>query len=305
MRKRFIARRWKKSKAPKIILWIIIIYIIILLTVKVVFKAITNMSNESNVNRYLSIVSNNMIGDVFGFDFFKLNLMDPNTFLKLSYSGFNDIKEIVKEKETVVVNTDISEEPIIYIYNTHQSEEYSPGSLKEYNIIPTVYMASNMLRQALLKKGINSIVENANIKQMLTDKNFSYNQSYYVSRELLDNIKIKHPSIKYYIDIHRDSSSSRVTLDDVTYAKLMFVVGMNHDNYGQNENLTIKLQTYIKNQYDGVIKNIFYGKNSRYNQDFDSNTILIEIGGPENTIDEVYNSVNVLAEALSTLVGGV
>ena len=38
---------------------------------------------------------------------------------------------------------------------------------------------------------------------------------------------------------------------------------------------------------DGSIK---AGVNGVYNQDFDKHTILIEIGGQDNTVDEVLNS---------------
>ena len=78
----------------------------------------------------------------------------------------------------------------------------------------------------------------------------------------------------------------------------MFVVGMNHEKYNENQNLVMRLHDYIKSNYESVIKNVYYSKNGKYNQDFDTNTFLIEIGGPDNKIDEVYNSVSLLAEAL-------
>ncbi len=83
----------------------------------------------------------------------------------------------------------------------------------------------------------------------------------------------------------------------------MFVIGMNHEKYLENEKTTIKLHDYIKENHPGVIKNNYYGKNSRYNQDFNINTILVEVGGVKNTIDEVYNSIGVLADAIESLVG--
>ncbi len=38
--------------------------------------------------------------------------------------------------------------------------------------------------------------------------------------------------------------------------------------------------------------------NGVYNQDFSSRVILIELGGNENTIEEVYRSLIILGEAL-------
>ena len=115
---------------------------------------------------------------------------------------------------------------------------------------------------------------------------------------LLEEAKKDYPSIKYFIDLHRDSVSGTTTIDKLTYAKLMFVVGMNHEKYNENQNLVMRLHDYIKSNYESVIKNVYYSKNGKYNQDFDTNTFLVEIGGPDNKIDEVYNSVSLLAEAL-------
>ena len=232
-----------------------------------------------------------------------MNLASPETFLKLSFSGFKKLEYPEQKISSSVKVNNVVKDPIIYIYNTHQSEEYDAGTLKEYNIIPTVYMASVMLQKSLEKKEIYSIVEESNIKNLLNEKGITYNDSYYVTRELLQKMHDNSPTIKYFIDIHRDSVSDRITVDDITYAKLMFVVGMNHSNYTENDKLMTKLKDNINNEVPGVVKNNFYGKNSRYNQDFNNNTILIEVGGPKNTIDEVYNSINLLANAIEKVVG--
>ena len=42
------------------------------------------------------------------------------------------------------------------------------------------------------------------------------------------------------------------------------------------------------------------GVNGKYNQDFDPNTILIEVGGQYNTIDEVNRSLKVFSRVLWT-----
>ena len=41
-----------------------------------------------------------------------------------------------------------------------------------------------------------------------------------------------------------------------------------------------------------------YGVNGVYNQDLASNVILIEIGGHENNIDEVNNTLDLVADAI-------
>ncbi len=302
MKKRFVARKKNNHLIIKIILCVLIGYFSCFFTIKVLFKKRISITDEKRVNEYLAIASNNLIGDISILDLMNMNLSSPDTFLKLSLSNFKKLEYHPEKKEVIKVLSE-EQEPLVYIYNTHQTEDYNPGNLKEYNVTPTVYMASVMLQKALKKTGINSIVEESNIKEILNLYGWSYNNSYLASRLLLEEVKKNYPSIKYYIDIHRDSVSGSVTIDNLSYAKLMFVVGMNHDNYRDNQNIMVKLQESIKSNYENVIKNIYYGRNNIYNQDFDPNTILIEIGGPDNTIDEVYNSVNLLALSIIEEIG--
>ncbi|MDD3895623.1 MAG: stage II sporulation protein P [Bacilli bacterium] len=301
MKKRFIARKKPSFKILKIIICLFIIYLTCFLTIKLLFKNQIKMSDEKRVNEYLAIASNNLIGEISIIDLLNMNLVSPDTFLKLTFSNFKKL-EYKKQDKAIKVSKEIKA-PIIYIYNTHQSENYDPGTLSIYNITPTVYMTSVMLQKALEKKDIYSIVEDADIKSILNINNLTYSDSYQASRLLLNETPQKYPSVKYFIDIHRDSVTDRYIEDDKSYAKLMFVIGMNHKNYLQNEKLMVRLYDYIKENKSGIIKNNYYGKNSIYNQNFNVNTILIEVGGVKNTIDEVYNSVNILAEAIEYIVG--
>ena len=49
----------------------------------------------------------------------------------------------------------------------------------------------------------------------------------------------------------------------------------------------------------GVLKKSGKGVNGIYNQDFNSNTMLIEVGGQYNNIIEVNNTLKVFAKVLS------
>jgi len=258
------------------------------------------MENNSRAREYLAISTNNIIGDSWLPEITNIN--SPENYLRLHFNDFSfdtpNEKPVSKE-----VNNKKEEYPLIYIYNTHQNEEYYAGNLIEHNLTPTVLMASFMLKTALEKYNIYSVVEEDNLKDALKGRGLVFSQSYQVSRMWLEAIKVKHPTIKYFIDLHRDSVSESATINGVTYARLMFVVGMNHQNYQENEKLMIELHNYLENKYDGLMRRIYYGRNSRYNQDFNSNTILVEVGGPKNTILEVYNTINLLAEAIASLIG--
>ena len=237
----------------------------------------------------------------------KLSIFDFGTvdaFLKDNFKNLN--KVIIKREAKLsenIKNASALGEPLIYIYNTHQTEEYAPGSLKNYNITPTVYMAANILKENLRENGINAIVEDSSLQKGLSERGLNYNSAYTLSYEWLTSAKERYPSVKYFIDLHRDSVSASTTINNYSYAKMMFVIGMNHDNYKKNEELILKLNEFLNRGYKGLMREPFYGKNSRYNQHFNENVMLIEIGGPESTISEVSLSVKAFAESLSNLLG--
>ena len=235
------------------------------------------------------------------------NILDASSLIKTTISEFDkvNIKEVIKENESNInKEEDIKiKEPILYIYNTHQSEEYKSESLANYNITPTVYMLANIIKKELDNNGIYTIVEDENIKDVLNKNNWLYKDSYKASRLWLENINNKYPTIKYYLDLHRDSVSETIVIDNKRYAKMMFVLGMNHSNYEKNEVIVKKLYNYLDIKYKGIVKDTLYAKKNIFNQDFNENVFLIEIGGNENTLEEAYNSAMVLADAISSVIG--
>ena len=113
-------------------------------------------------------------------------------------------------------------------------------------------------------------------------------------------------TLQYFIDLHRDSSvysKTTTTIDNEGYARILFVVGLEHDNYAQNLNLANKLADLVKeyneNLYRGIMQKSGAGVNGIYNQDFNANTMLIEVGGQYNNISEVNNTLKVLAKILA------
>ncbi|MCI6002430.1 MAG: stage II sporulation protein P [Tenericutes bacterium] len=226
------------------------------------------------------------------------------------YSNLEELKKISSYIEDPY-KVDISK-PIIYLYNTHQLENYNNKNLSIYNITPNVLMASYILKEKLNKNGIFTIVEDTNLSEFLNLNHWNYASSYKATRMLLLEKMNKYDSLKYFIDIHRDSvnrNSTTVTINNKNYAKILFVVGLEHKNYEYNLEVTNKLNDLIKETYPSLTKGIYKksgkGVDGIYNQDVDKNCILIEIGGVDNTIEEVYNTLEVLSNVLTKFVGGV
>lgn len=198
-----------------------------------------------------------------------------------------------------------SESSLVYIYNTHNSEEYLKGYLEGYNIDPNIMMAASLLSDKLNGMGISTIVEENKVSDYLDKNNMNFYQSYTVSREYLKETLKTYPDLKLIIDLHRDSLSREdtfVTINDKNYAKVLFVVGQKYETYKDNLSLSNKINDLIKTSYPTLTRGIMMknGKeqNGIYNQDVNSNVILLELGSNNNTIDEVYNTIEILAPIL-------
>lgn len=244
----------------------------------------------------------------------KLDLLKPSKLISSSSAFFEKENEILEEEEVITVfgekqkelpKEEIKKEdsPILYLYNTHQREEYKKGSTKT---TPSVLGAASFLQQELKKKEIYSVVEKTDVNQILNVNGWNYANSYRVTRMLLEQAKKDYNNLEYYIDLHRDSISkklSTITINGTSYAKILFVLGLEQENYKKNLVLMEALDAKINQKYKGLSRGIYKkegpGVNGIYNQDFDENCILIEVGGAENTMDEVENTLRVLSEVLS------
>ena len=201
------------------------------------------------------------------------------------------------------------ENPLIYLYNTHQGEEYNGGVLSEHDLVPTVMLASYRLREKLNSYGLNTIVETNQISEILRANNWNYNSSYKASKILMEDAYEKNPTLEYFIDLHRDAipyESSIVEYNGKTYTKVLFVVGSDNEIYKTNQELATKISDALNNKVPKISKGIMKrggaGVNGIYNQDFSPNTLLIEIGGQYNSISEVNNTVEVLAAVLNEVI---
>lgn len=286
-------------------------------------KSLVRMGNSNNLyNNKLINVVNSTINFITHVDITKPSSIITSYVSKINnydsitlehnddYSNLEELKKISSYIEDPY-KVDISK-PIIYLYNTHQLENYNNKNLSIYNITPNVLMASYILKEKLNKNGISTIVEDTNLSEFLNLNHWNYASSYKATRMLLLEKMNKYDSLKYFIDIHRDSvnrNSTTVTINNKTYAKILFVIGLEHKNYEYNLEVTNKLNDLIKEDYPSLTKGIYKksgkGVDGIYNQDVDKNCILIEIGGVDNTIEEVYNTLEVLSNVLTKFVGGV
>ena len=101
----------------------------------------------------------------------------------------------------------------IYIYNTHQGEEYATKSVKE---------GSRYLMQLLENRGYEVDYETTDFELYKTKNHIDYAKSYSVSQKYLTQAVEKHGKYDLVIDFHRDSikkNLSTITVDHKNYAK--------------------------------------------------------------------------------------
>ena len=118
------------------------------------------------------------------FIFIKKEEISENSMPLIFFEEFmKDFNEIINSTtKTVSVE---NKEPKVYIYNTHQTEEYVMENNSIHNLNPDVYSASYYLKELLEKKGIKTIVEDGNIKDYLIANNLNYDDRYIASRNLI------------------------------------------------------------------------------------------------------------------------
>ena len=279
--------------------------IFILLSVSIFIKSYIFIIKKTNFNDFINYLIN-----------IKYTNKKQNISSKLVYNSlnkiveFNDemineepIKEIINVSKEEVKEEKVEEqlsEPIIYIYNTHDTEEYGKINAS-LGITPTVKIASYILKDHLNNYKINSTVEERKMTDYLKKNNLNYNDSYQASRYYMKEY-IKKDNYKIFIDLHRDSIKRNLSVyehDNKKYAKILFVIGTKHENYKYNDQLVKELEKSINKEYKGLSRGIMYKEKSIFNQDLSKNAILIEIGGVDNTIEEVNNTLNIIAKVLS------
>ena len=319
----------KKTSKFKIIFYLIIVYLSFAYTFYYSIKSSNTITNKefinlilskgnANINNDYSLI--NIVNDTVNF-LFNIDFKSPSTILNKEllasgkknneidimhdddYSDMEELKKIssyIEDPNPVDINN-----PIIYIYNSHQLENYSNKSLDIYGITPNVLMASYILKEKLNTMGLSTVVETTNLTDFLNANGWNHASSYKASRLLILNNKSKYNTLKYFIDIHRDSVSKEVAtinINNKNYARILFVVGLEHDNYQKNLDNMNALNKLCEKYYPGLSRGIYKksgpGVNGIYNQDINEFTMLIEVGSYTNTIDEVFNTIEALSNIL-------
>lgn len=273
----------------------LIIVLISLFYSESIFNNITKKYNYSNIDysKMLAYSAMNKVADY--------------SDLYLFNDDYNTLDESIETTIIDEIDIDVyNDKPIVYIYNSHDTEKYSSPFTSDYTITPDVKLASYILKDYLNDNGIAAYVEKNKITPYLNKHNLSYTGCYTASRYYAKNA-MKDNDFKILIDLHRDSVKHKYTLykkDNKKYAKVMFVMSTKHDNYKKNFEFANALIKIIDEDYKGLSRGIYKRTDFHFNQDLSNKAILIELGGVDNTLEEINNTLLVLAEVISKYLDG-
>ena len=181
----------------------------------------------------------------------------------------------------------------IYLYNTHQSEEYIDG----ITIFEVTYQFALMLKQA----GFEVVFETSDFMKELNEEGLKYNQLYTISRRHLSDALETYGSFDLIIDVHRDSAKRSVSVlehEGVAYGRLMFVIGNKSCNASNVSSQSHSLTDKMNQRLDGIMREPFI-RQSVYNQDMADSMLLLEVGSDQNTSSEVLRTLEILVDVLA------
>lgn len=206
--------------------------------------------------------------------------------------------------------------PQVLIMHTHETESYEPYSRDYYDSSFTSRTTDDEKNMAAVGDAIAAELEKNGIGVIhdVTKHDYpSYNGSYDRSRQTVQSILEENPTIKVVLDIHRDAIEREdgtriaptVEINGRQAAQVMIISCCDDGSgrlphYMSNFRFAAALQQQLESDFSGLTRPILFDERF-YNQDLTSGSILIEVGGHANSIDEAIYSGELIGKSLSRL----
>ena len=213
-----------------------------------------------------------------------------------------------------------SDEPQVLILHTHATECYQPWGDLWYDPDFAARSLDTSMNMCAVGAVMTDVLNEAGI-YTLHDETLhdspSYTESYGRSAETARKYLEQYPSIKVILDVHRDAiERDGVRIKPLTQingedtAQVMIIAGCNNGstvvlpNWEKNLGFAAAWETEMETLYPGLTRPVLCGYRF-YNQDITTGSLLIEIGGHANTLDEALRAGEYAARALASLFGAV
>ena len=213
-----------------------------------------------------------------------------------------------------------SPDPQILIMHTHATESYQTWPDPVFDPGYTARSKSTALNMCAVGEKMAQVLNAAGIRTLHDETLYDapgYTDSYKRSRAGVQAYLERYPSIKVVLDVHRDaiedSDGTRVKpvceIDGESTAQVMVIAGCGNGssialpNWRLNLRFAAEWEAAMESAYPGLTRPVLCGYRF-YNQDLTTGSLLIEIGGHANTLDEALRAGEYAAKALAGVLGG-
>lgn len=228
----------------------------------------------------------------------------------------NVAREIVEAEIAKKPDITISSgtEPQVLIMHTHTTESYELQDADFYDKTYNARTLDNSQNMVRVGDEIVKQLENAGIGVIhdTTVHDYpSYNGAYDRSAVTVKKYLAEYPTIKVVIDVHRDAIerdggvrvAPTTTVNGKKAAQFMIIAGcddgtMNMPNYMQNLRFAAMIQDNASTMFPTLARPVLFSYR-HYNQDLTYGSLLVEVGGHANTLDEAIYSGELFGKALA------
>ncbi|MGG0436544.1 hypothetical protein COK01_02265 [Priestia megaterium] len=211
------------------------------------------------------------------------------------------------ENKTAATN----KETKVFIYHTHSQESFETKEVAGYNPKKNVRTVGKKLGTYLNKESVPTAVNTTDyVKQLLKEK-MEYKEIYELSRHSVKDAVKTYPNVQLLLDIHRDGEiknrqSTTTKINGKNVATVLFIIYKNQPYTSENTKLAIELDKALNELYPGVSRGVVQKDKGiasvpSYNQDLHEGTIMVNIGGVENTLKEETRTAKMLAKAIKVV----
>ncbi|NLJ99744.1 MAG: stage II sporulation protein P [Clostridia bacterium] len=274
----------------------------------VVEAAVFNLTeiNVKDPKTYLK----SQLGFIKGFDLGTLEETSPK--LNMEYDEQLETSNTVLDpEEDIEVKTGGEEiltpwpedNPLVGIYNTHNAETYLPtdGVKKVEGKNGGVEKVAETLENSLKNKYGIPVVRSKEIHDYPRWA-LSYSNSKNTAKKMLAENK----SIQILLDIHRDAGVKEkniIDIDGKKAAQILIIIGsdkrLDHPNWKKNKEFADSMCSMMDELYPGLCRGVRM-QDGRYNQHLHPNSLVLEMGNVNNSLEEAEYS----AELMSHIIHG-
>lgn len=203
----------------------------------------------------------------------------------------------------------------ILIYHTHSQETFADSDNDPSTSIVGI---GRYLTEILNNKYKIPTMHHEGVYDLINGK-LDRSEAYEFAKPEVEQILAENPSIEVVVDLHRDGVADTTHLvteiNGKPTAQIMFFNGLsrtrvNGDLAGManpylQDNLAFSLQMKIaaETKYPGFARRN-YLRGYKYNMDLMPRMLLIEAGAQTNTVEEMRNAMEVLADLLNSVLTG-